>query len=310
VIRPVRIVLACIILLSTVSISVSSASPVQAQGSTSPIHVKIDWAPTKIVCLGETAQVGIFHYWDRDSNPMVPLDGQPLLVTSSKHGSVDQPSLTVTSFPGLARMTYTAETSGTETLSTTFSYGPTYSATATTTFKVRKCNYKLSIRADAFTDMNDVQVGSEFEAIGNIYVTDDKIMGELNGYVEIYLRSNNDAYNCSLVPESKSNAKVTVTGTQDTNVWGSTVTHLQIVFQPVSGFPATNEVCNDKTSDHLEIRNTPFPTPNRYDPSADLKTTLDFKSNGYTLQGGPFGKNGHAHYILEPIDDTSSGNGN
>jgi hypothetical protein len=308
--RTVRIVLACIILISTVSISVSSASPVQAQGSTSPIHVQFDWAPIKIVCLGETAQVGIFHYWDMASAPMVPLDGQPLLVTSAKHGSVNQPSLAVSSYPGLARMTYTAETSGTETLSTTFSFGPAYSATATTTFKVRKCNYKLSIQAFASKNMSDVIVGVYFETIGNIYVTADKIMGELNGFAKITLNSNNDAYFCSLVPEPKSNAKVTISGTQDTNVWGSTVTHLQVVYQPVARFPAANEVCNDKTSDHLEIRNTPFPTPDGYDPGADLQTTLDFISGQKTLQVGPFGKIGDAYFRLEPIDDTSSGNGN
>jgi len=308
--RTTRIVLACIILLLTISISVSSASPVQAQGSTSPIHVQIDWAPTKIVCLGETAQVGIFHYWDQDSNPMVPLNGQPMLITSAKRGIVDKPNLSITRFPGLARLTYTAQTTGIETLVTTFSYGPDYSATDKVTFKVSKCNYKLSIIADAFNDTNDVQVGSEFWAVGNIFVSDDKIMGELNGYAEIYLKSNNDAYYCNLVPAAKSNAKVIITGKQDTNVWGSTISHLQIVYQPVAGFPAANEVCNDKTSDHLVIRNRPFPTPARYDPSTDLKTTLDFNSNGQNFVSGPFGKTGHARYILESIDDTSSGNGN
>jgi hypothetical protein len=307
--RPARIVLACIILLSTVSISVSTASPVQAQGSTSPVHVEVYWAPTKIVCVGETAQVGIFHYWDMDIQPLVPL-AQPMLVTSATHGSVDQPSLKVTTLPGLARMTYTAETAGTETLVTTLSFGADYSATAKTTFKVRKCNYKLSIRAIDANDIQDVSFSAWFEAIGNIYVASNNITGELTGTVGFAISSKNDAYDCSLIPMPTANDKVTVTGRQDTNMWGSTITHLSIVYQPVSGFPASNEVCNDKTPDRLEIKNQPFPTPARYEPGANLKTTLDFNSDGQTLQGGPFGKNGHAHYILEQIDNSSSGTGN
>ena len=143
--KPVRILLACVMILSALTLSVvSPVSPVHAQAGGSRAHLEVYVAPTKVVCMGETAPLALFHYWESEGDTLAPL-ARGTLVTTATHGSVDKPSLSAGNLPGLARLIYTPANAGKETVVSTLSYGSSGSATVTIPFQVKKCNYRLSI---------------------------------------------------------------------------------------------------------------------------------------------------------------------
>jgi len=302
--KPARILLTCAIILSALSISiVLPLLSVRAQADGSPAHLEVYVAPSKVVCLGETAPIGLFYYWEISASALAPLT-RGTLVTSASHGSVDKPSLSAGLGPGLARFIYTPATAGSEIVVSTLSYGSLATTTVKIPFKVKQCNYRLSIRAVDIKDTSDVTITSWFESVGNISVAG-TVNGELPASIGFGITSNTDVMTCDLEPPQQGSSSLTVSGHTSTDVDGNMSVHLTIAYQPFPAGKPSNEVCADKPN-NVQIRNIPFPAVPSYDPATDLLTTLDF-APGQTAIKGSFGSGGTAYYILTPVDDSASG---
>jgi hypothetical protein len=302
--KPARILLACAVLISALSLSiVSPLSSVRAQAGGSAANLEVYVAPSKVVCLGETAPIGLFYYWEVSASALAPLT-RGTLVTSASHGSVDKPSLSAGLGPGMARLVYTPADAGSEVVISTLTYGSLGNATVKMPFKVKKCNYRLSIRAADVKDTADVTITSWFESVGNISVSG-SVNGELPASIGFGISSNNDVVTCDLEPPQQGSSSLTVSGHTSTDVDGNMSVHLTIAYQAFPAGKPSNEVCADKPN-NVQIRNIPFPAVPSYDPSTDLLTTLDF-APGQTFIKGSFGAGGTAYYNLTPVDDSSSG---
>jgi hypothetical protein len=302
--KSARIFLACAIVISALSLSiVSPASSVRAQAGSSAANLEVYVAPSKVVCLGETAPIGLFYYWEVSASALAPLT-RGTLATSASHGSVDKPSLSAGLGPGLARLIYTPANAGNEMVVSKLSYGSLGTASVKIPFKVKKCNYRLSIRAVDVKDTGDVTISSYFESVGNISVSG-TVNGEMPAEIGFGIISNNDVDTCDLEPPQQGFSSLTVSGNTSTDVDGNIAVHLTISYQAFPPGKPSNEVCADKPN-NVQIRNIPFPAVPSYDPSTDLLTTLDF-APGQTFIKGSYGAGGTAYYFLTPIDDSSSG---
>jgi hypothetical protein len=274
---------------------------VRAQAGNSPAHIAVRIAPSKVVCVGETATIANFNYWETTGSELAPLASGTLVTTATK-GSLDQPSLSVGNLPGLARLTYTAATAGKETVVSTLSYGTSGSASVTIPFQVKKCNYRLSIRATDSKAVENVRIVSWFESVGNISISG-KVNGELPASIGFNLNNINQVISCDMEPAPQATSKVTVSGNTSTDIEGNVSVHLIISYKTFPSTPASQEVCKDNTGQH-QIQNVAFPPVPAYDPSTDLLTTLDFAA-GKTFIKGTFGPGGTAYYYLTPVNDNN-----
>jgi hypothetical protein len=305
--KPVRFVLACVVFLLTISISASAAAPARAQQNTSSAHLQVYWAPEEEICVGDKAPVGLFYYRESISSPgpnpvLAPLGGT--LITTVTKGSVDKPSLSVHDGPGIARLTYTATTSGDEVLASTLTYGSD-SVGVTVPIKVEDCDYLLSINANEAKQQEGTTVTSWYEAKGIIRVSSSNVTGSIPATAGFGLTTNNEELTCDMDPDPTSKSTVVVSGSVTWDYFDTKTIHLQISYQPLK-FPATNEVCKDKFGE-VKIKKIFLQSDTQFEPGDYLKFKLDFTGGNHNLSG-PFGE-GSAFYLLEPKNASSSGNG-
>ena len=301
--KPLSVVLIGSALLLAVFMTAFAAPSQKALGETSNAHVSFFWSPQKIVCIGETASVGVMYYWkdetpgfsgETELAPLTPLKGT--LTVSSQHGVIDNPSKSVSIGPGLARLTYTAETEGDETLIATVDYGDT--DTEVTSFKVRQCNYKITILATSITQKDGVNIYVMFKGEGNLSVQGDQISGEVPTKAEYGVSSMNPAVECYLDSFPDSQSTMLITGTVEETLFGSTTIHLKVKYEPFATFEKANQICNDRIK-REEISNGPFLTPENAEVDGFLLSNLDFED--MTPLQSTFGPDGWSVYELSEL---------
>jgi hypothetical protein len=300
--KPIRIVLACILFLLTISISVSAADPVQAQGATPPgthigVMLSFNYVWPTHMCVGDKGNIGIKYEWEGLRG--VPWPSGGALYNQAKLGKIDKPTLHVDNGPGDLELTYTAKKAGTEKIESSLFYG-IYSRTITSTINIYDCNYNLIINARDDKNQEDVIITSDLYADGFLQADkSNKVTGTIDYTAGINVTSDNDVMDCVMKPIVGRVSTITVTGTVTENTFSNTV-HLNIAYKPVT-LPSANEICVDKRK-KIQIKNVPFNFKKPYDPARDLLTTLDFTIYGtrFSKITGSYGE-GTAVYTLVPV---------
>jgi hypothetical protein len=304
--RPASIALAiCYALqlgLPTTALAATPAPKPAAQGA----KVRFVVAPTRVVCKDDIVRI-VVSYDSGDIVPLAPLvplstEGSDTrsnhpgtLSTKAAFGEVSKPSVSVDYGSGFVGMNYFAPSDPeVEIITSSLSYLGTVRATQDAPFRVEECPYRLRIMGWAYVDQGNSTAIGWMDAEGDIGVSGDAVIGEMNIKAAFNVRSEVSTQRCQLTPLPSAKSKVLITGKVVKRVFGDAYLYLNLTYEPITGFPKAEMVCAIIKSG--EVTRTPFAIPKSIDPADYLYETLDF-SEGNRIDG-PYGSIGEAHYTL------------
>jgi len=293
----------------TMMISFSTAIPV-ANAESKNAFVKIKVAPKKFTCLGDSVPVVVWYSWDNKNggvkiNPIRLPDMDPselpgiFSFTSSRGDLSLEKSLSVDYGPGTVEMTYTAKTTGDETLQFILDYPKPDDghAVATRSFVVKKCNYHFKIRANISNQQGDYVAFGWTEGEGDINFDGEKFTGGINLRHGYSLRFSNKIMDCSESQAANGWSRVSVSGSKVETNGGYTYISLKLDFGAVSETRDGVLSCvNTQTGDKLV---EPLYFPPDANTAAFIKSEVTFME-GRTSDRGKYGDTGLAMFYLTP----------
>ncbi len=106
------------------------------------------------------------------------------------------------------------------------------------------------------------------------------------------------ATDCKVNPTIKSGSSLNMDGTREDTFFGGTKLNLSFDYFRFENIPAAKVKCVDKTK-HFVIKDYPLPVPKKFDPNAQIPTTVTIKNWQPVTQ--TFGKSGTITFTVKKI---------